>query len=348
MISQLARNKAFEHPVLQTPGWWRRPVRLLPSVAGDGCREALDFRSSHRAAIQKRNVPPILITGGDGRLADGFVAAAELRGLAYRVLNRAELDIADSEAVQAAFDDVRPWAVINCAGSANVDAAEEDENACLSADVQGAENLARVCAQAQARLVTFSSDFVFDGAKSGPYEESDEPEPLNVYGESKALAEMKVRAAFPEALVIRPGKVFAPMGASDFLREQLERLARGERVRVADNIRFSPAYLPDLVNAALDLLIDEESGIWHLANVGAVTPQEFLFAAAELSRLDKSLIEGVPAWSLNRRALRPPNRSLRSARGQLLPTYGDALHRYLRESPPLPESDRTLAESRRV
>ena len=354
MIGQLAERGVFEHPVLETPGWWHRPLRLLANaacreetleVACDECASGSGFVSpppdwSDALAATAR---PILITGGGGRLAQGFAAAAQRRGLAYRALTRSELDIADAAAVARILHDVSPWAVINCAGFSGVEAAEQDEPACLRVNLQGAETLALACARTNTQLVTFSSDFVFDGAKAEGYFESDRAAPLNFYGESKLLAEISVRASVAQALVIRPGKVFAPSDASDFLHRHLEALGRGECIRVANNLRFSPTYLPDLVHTTLDLLIDNESGLWHLANDGAVTPEEFLFAAATKAQLDTRLIEGVPAWFLNRLALRPPNRSLRSERGQLMPDFLDALHRYLHECPPLPELDRALA-----
>ena len=95
--------------------------------------------------------------------------------------------------------------------------------------------------------------------------------------------------------------------------------------------RMSGTYLPDLVHATLDLLIDGEAGVWHLANGGALTPEQLLIAAAEIIDLDGELIDGTPGWKLNRPALRPRNRVLQSERGQLLPPLEDALSRYCRE-----------------
>lgn len=347
MICELAQGNAFNHPALNAPGWWRRPMRLDWSMArheqGSQVNQITSIAGHLRKPIAFAEGRPILITGGGGRLARAFARALELRGLLCRALTRNELDIARESEVGEAFQALSPWAVVNCAGFSRVDEAEGNEQACLRSNVQGAENLARACARNRAQLLTFSSDFVFDGAKTELYLESDACEGLNIYGKSKIVAEAKVLAALPGSLVIRLGKVFAPNEESDLFRDRLEALARGERVQAANDVKFSAAYLPDLVSAALDLLIDGESDIWHLTNAGAVTAEEFLFAAANLANLDTTLIEGVPVWSLSRLAPRPRNRALGSARGQLLPPLQDALWRYIHHSPLLSAAERQAA-----
>ena len=342
MVRELAHGRTFEHPTLASPGWWRRSVRIIgdnPEMLGaaDGqCLPTLPLAAPLPAAIaaeDRGSARPILITGAAGRLAQGFIRAAELRGLRYRLFTRAELDIADEEAVVAALQSCRPWAVINCAGYSRIDDAESDEQTCLHANAHGAATLARVCARTDTQLVIFSSDHIFGGEKTHPYVESDTPAPVSVYGESKMLGEREVLAAFSGALVVRPGEVFAPLEDYDILRRSLRAIARGERVRVANDIRISGTYLPDLVHATLDLLIDGERGVWHLANTGGVTPEQFLLAAADIANLDAGQIEGAPTWRLARPAPRPVYRVLESERGQLLPPLTDAIHRYCRETP---------------
>lgn len=343
MLRGLAQESRFDHPVLDTPGWWRRSVRLSASIAPtEHCpvQDRIGPITNQRTQQRERS---ILVTGGGGRLARAFVRAAELRGLSCRSLARPQLDIADESQIKEVFESIAPWAVINCAGFSNVDAAENDQDGCTLSNVRGAESLARACARTGTQLLTFSSDLVFDGEKMEPYRESDDPMALNVYGRSKLEAERTVLGLFPQALVIRPGKVFSPNEQCDPFRERLEALGRGESVPAANDVAFSATYLPDLVNVALDLLIDAESGLWHLANSGAVTPAEFLLAAARIAGLDPSLIEPVPVWSLNRPATRPRSRVLQSERGQLLPPWQDALWRYLHDSPPILDQSERIA-----
>ena len=338
MIKDFAERQSHQHAALTSPGWWRRPIRFLDSVethdGRDGCLEPdVTVARIGGDGVAAAAVAPILITGGAGRLARDFAAAAAFRALPVRVVTRGELDITDAAAVAQALHDIAPWAVINCAGFSCVDAAEEQEQACFATNVHGAETLARACAAEGIRLLTFSSDFVFDGASSDPYVESDRAGALNVYGESKMLAERSVLARCPQALVVRPGLLLAPGEDGDFLRTSLLALARGARISVATDTHLSISYLPDLVSASLDLLIDAECGVWHLANSGATTPEQLLTAAAQVLHLDATLIDAVPGWSFQRRALHPRNRALGSERGQLLPPWSDAVERFIAASP---------------
>jgi dTDP-4-dehydrorhamnose reductase len=181
-------------------------------------------------------------------------------------------------------------------------------------------------------LVTFSSDLVFDGAKDEPYTEADAPAPLNVYGRSKAEAEARVAAINPGALIVRTSAFFGPWDDFNFVTRLLRGLKAGEECTALDNVVVSPTYVPDLVDASLDLLIDGECGLWHLANGGAVTWLEFARRAAAVAGLDGSGIAARGVEELELPARRPQYSVLRSERGTMLPTLEHALARYLEES----------------
>lgn len=271
---------------------------------------------------------PILITGGRGMLGRAFARLCGERYLAFEATARGELDIADAAAVSAALGRLRPWLVINAAGYAAVDAAEDDAERCRRDNIAGAETLARACARARVDLVTFSSDLVFDGAKRAPYEEADAPAPLGVYGRSKHDAERRVRDAHPDALVVRTGACFGPWDPHDFVQRSLRALAAGREVRAAGDLTVSPTYVPDLVHACLDLAIDRARGVWHLANTGATTWAGLARAAAILAGYAGDCVADVPASSLRWRARRPVFSALGSARGALLPPWEHALRRH--------------------
>jgi dTDP-4-dehydrorhamnose reductase len=213
---------------------------------------------------------------------------------------------------------VQPWAVINAAGYARVDDAERDSDACFDLNTTGAGYVAEACQAAGVPLVSYSSDLVFDGNKDQPYTEGDEPHPLNVYGASKAEGERKVLEAMPEALVVRTSAFFGPWDAHNFLARTLDALQRGEPWRAAADVVVSPTYVPDLVDATLDLLIDQERGIWHLTNDGAVSWFEFARSAARACGAPVELIEPAAAADLPWPATRPPYSVLGSARGRIM------------------------------
>ncbi|MEJ7601596.1 MAG: SDR family oxidoreductase [Kofleriaceae bacterium] len=271
---------------------------------------------------------PILITGATGTLGRAFERICAERLLAARVTCRSELDIADERSIATALDAHEPWLVINTAGYVRVDEAEQDPERCHRENVLGAELLARACASRGVRLVAFSSDLVFDGDKADPYDEHDRPAPLGVYGCTKLEAEWRTLEAYPGALVIRTSAFFGPWDEHNFVAGCLRDLAAGHEVRAAADAVVSPTYVPDLVHATLDLAIDGERGLWHLANAGATTWADLARTAASLAghRIDRVI--PVPGSELGWRAPRPRFSVLGSARGALLPPLDDALRRF--------------------
>jgi dTDP-4-dehydrorhamnose reductase len=269
-----------------------------------------------------------LITGGQGTLARTFARLCAERYLACEVTARAELDITDPDAVAATLARLEPWLVVNAAGYVRVEEAEQDAARCHRENALGAEIVARACARDRVGLVTFSTDLVFDGSKRAPYDEADTPAPLGVYGQSKREAEARVLAAYPDALVVRTSAFFGPWDDHNFVTLALGQLATGHQIYAADDTIVSPTYVPDLVHACLDLAIDGERGLWHLANAGTTSWAGLARAAATIASQPIEHIVSVPAAALAGRARRPLFSALRSNRGQLLPPWRDALRRY--------------------
>jgi dTDP-4-dehydrorhamnose reductase len=332
MLKDLAAGREHQHPVLSMPGWWRRLTRLsYPPVRRGGQRRVRKTREPEISMSAGMSVP-ILITGARGTLGRAFARLCDERGLAYRLLTREHLDIADSSSVEAALNEFEPWAVINAAGFVRVDDAERERELCFRENTRGPQTLAAHCARRSIKLLTFSSDLVFDGRKASAYLESDQVSPLNVYGRSKAEAEARVLQLSPSALVIRTSAFFGPWDEYNFVTAALRALSAGQVFVAANDSVVSPTYVPDLVHACLDLLIDDERGLWHLANEGAVTWAELARRAARLAGLDSSCVEEQASVELNLAAQRPAYSVLASERGaSLLPTLEDALSRYLRE-----------------
>jgi dTDP-4-dehydrorhamnose reductase len=316
VIAELASGREPQHPVLDMHGWWHRPDRLV---------------HGGRAGLAAASPPgrPLLIIGATGTLGRAFHRICSTRGLASRLTGRLDVDIADASRVDAILRAVRPWAVINAAGYVRVDDAEDDHEACYRSNVTGPVNLAAACHRHGIALVTFSSDLVFNGDTTVPYTEEDAPCPLNVYGATKAEAETRVLDLLADALVIRTSAFFGPWDEYNFITGVLRALGRNEAVRAASDTTVSPTYVPDLVNATLDLLIDGERGIWHLANDGATTWYELARRAATLAGLPLRGICPVPTSQLWGPAARPAYSAIRSSRGALMRGLDAALAAYL-------------------
>jgi dTDP-4-dehydrorhamnose reductase len=327
-----AGRKLQDDPLLRMPGWWHRPDRLVhPAVEG---------RSYARAPIgpgmdmEDRDCQPLVILGATGTLGDAFARLCDVRGIPYHLLNRSELNLTNPHVVDAVLRRLKPWAVVNAAGYVQVDEAERDEEQCLLTNATGPAMLAGACARHGVQLVTFSSDLVFDGSHAllnKPYVESDPVAPLSVYGRSKAQMEARVREVLPSALIIRTSALFGPWDRTNFITRALRMLEAGRSVVAADDERVSPTYVVDLVHTVLDLLVDREVGVWHLANQGSITWSALAERAAELVGVESGSIVARPTYSLGRAARRPRYSVLGSERGGLMPTLEDALQRYAHE-----------------
>lgn len=332
MLRCLADGKEYTHPVLEGPGWWQRSSRLLyPPVNCAAAKDAASVTSEALERALSRSTPPLLITGATGTLGRAFAHICGQRGIPYRLLTRSEMDITDPYSVTHVLAALKPWAVINTAGYVRVDDAEREPLLCRRINAEGATILAEACWEFDTSFVTFSSDLVFDGKQATPYVESCEVSPLNVYGHSKAIAERWVLKSHPCSLVIRTSAFFGPWDDYNFLTIALRTLASGNSFMAAEDAIVSPTYVPDLVNATLDLLIDGECGIWHLANPGAIAWVDLAKLAARRAGVDTTRIQARRTHALGLAAPRPAYSVLSSERGIMLPSLETAIDRYLNE-----------------
>jgi dTDP-4-dehydrorhamnose reductase len=317
----MASGTSESLPIAEEPGWWSRPDRLLYGT---------HHQPTPRMTSRHSKRPAIVITGGGGNLGQAVGRICEQRGLAFRALTRADLDICGADQINEVLRTVRPWALVNAAGYVRVDEAERDFARCHRENLEGAANLASACAAHKVRFATFSSDLVFDGGSASPYVESSTVAPLNAYGKSKALAEQAVLLNNPASLVIRTSSFFGPWHNHDFLPSALHSLGCRQRFDAMNDVVASHTYVPDLVDVCLDLLIDAESGIWHLTNQGALSWLDLVKRAAKLAGVDTATLFGKPCGEFRFAARRPAFSVLGTEKGLALPPLDDALERYLR------------------
>jgi dTDP-4-dehydrorhamnose reductase len=326
LVKSLAAGQPHDHPALDSPGWWKRPNRFLFAATHTDEAEPLpSLPAAYRTPARERK---LLITGAGGRLASALAHACHIRGLAHVALSHQALDLTDPSAVDAALRRHRPWAVINAAGSNYHAAVDRAVTAAGRVDALAPAHLAAACAAHHARLLFFSSDQLFSPADT-PYTETSRPNPTTPYGRMQLAAEAAAFDALPEALLIRTGPLFGFWQQGDFLTAILRALADRRQIHVPADIRFSPAFVWDVVNAALDLLIDNEHGPWHLAGPEPLPCAAFARAAAEHLGLDPSHIRPLPTAALAQRAHRLRFSPLASVRHTLLPPLENALLRAL-------------------
>ena len=208
----------------------------------------------------------LLITGGLGLLgkeiARGFGGSAGVRAT-----DREEWDVTDPVACRREVDGFRPDVVIHCAAWTAVDQAESEPERTRILNVEGTRNVARACRERGALMVTFGTDYIFDGASSRPYREEDPANPLSVYGKTKWAAEEALREEGGDHLLVRTQWMFGPAG-KNFIRTILEKAMRGETLRVASDQVGCPTFSRDLAVAVRNLLGARARGTVHFSSEG--------------------------------------------------------------------------------
>jgi dTDP-4-dehydrorhamnose reductase len=264
------------------------------------------------------------VTGAAGMLGADVLRAGERAGHELIGLGRAELDITDADAVDAALAGVRPDAVLNCAAWTDVDGAESHREQAHAVNADGAGNLALAAAAAGVALVHVSSDYVFDGqapraADGSPraYVEADATGPRSVYGTSKLVGEQLVLGASPRHTVVRSSWLFGVSGAN-FAATMLRLADEREAVQVVTDQIGCPTWTGHLAPALLGLIEREVAGLVHLAGAGHVSWNGYaaeIFRQAELG----CRVEPVTTVDMPRPAPRPAWSALESQRDDVLP-----------------------------
>jgi dTDP-4-dehydrorhamnose reductase len=279
---------------------------------------------------------PYLITGGGGMLGQALAASLRMRGRRYVTVARAALDVSNPADVAAAFARHQPGVVLNCAAHTKVDLCEEQEDLANTINGAGAENLAVASRDYGAKLVHYSTDFVFDGSGTRPYRPDDPVNPLSAYGRSKLLGEQAIARVNPPGwLVIRTAWLYGP-GGPCFPQTMINAARAGKPLKVVDDQIGSPTFTHDLADATLELVDRDASGVWHLTNAGSVSWHGFTAAILEEFNLATELGRTTSAeWKALRptSATRPPYSVLdvtpyERLTGKPMRPWREALHDY--------------------
>jgi dTDP-4-dehydrorhamnose reductase len=278
----------------------------------------------------------LLVAGARGMLGADITRAGERAGHELILLTRAQLDISDAEAVEAAVRDSRSEAVVNCAAWTDVDGAESNPEGARAVNAIGAGNLARAAATAGIQLVHVSTDYVFNGdapldaaGERRPYVEADPTGPRSVYGQTKLEGERLILEASRLHTVARSSWLFGVDGGN-FVDTMLKLAAERDAVRVVDDQVGCPTWTGHLAHGLLGLIEREVRGLVHLAGAGHISWNGFakeIFRQAELG----CRVEPSTTAEMARPAPRPPWSAIESERPDVIPMpdWRDGLAGYL-------------------
>jgi dTDP-4-dehydrorhamnose reductase len=271
----------------------------------------------------------LLVTGAGGMLGRDVLLAAAQRGHEVSALTHADLDIADNHAVRAAIDSARPEVVVNCAAYTNVDGAEDQEEAALEANGDGAGNLARAAHATGARMVHVSTDYVFDGTAERPYVESDPVAPRTAYGRTKLAGEREVVGASDGHAVVRTAWIFG-VGGKNFVDTMLGLAAGRDEVKVVTDQVGSPTWSGHLAPALLDVAERGTGGVLHVAGGGSCSWNELATEAFRVAGLSCKVLPATTA-DMPRPAPRPPYSVLGTERHDAprLPSWQEGVAGYM-------------------
>lgn len=289
----------------------------------------------------------IILIGANGQLGTDLctalkghnvIAAIQPGTPAGNLTQIVELDVSNAAQVRACITQYAPQLIINTAAFHRVDDIEKDASTALQINALAAQQLALLCREADIALMYFSTDYVFDGAISTPYTETDLPNPISAYGTTKLAGELLIRSAWHKHYILRPCGLYGTAGAmgkgGNFVNTMLRLAHEGKPVRVIHDQVCTPTFTQDLAAQIAVLIETNQYGTYHTTNDGGCSWYEF---ALEIFRLAGLTPEVTPITSdeFNAPARRPAysvleNRALRQLGIDHMRDWHEALAEYIR------------------
>ncbi|HEY9185078.1 MAG TPA: dTDP-4-dehydrorhamnose reductase [Salegentibacter sp.] len=232
----------------------------------------------------------VLITGASGQLGRCFQKiASEYPEIKFKFLDSAELDITNQDQLRQIFSEENPQYCVNCAAYTNVEKAEDDKEAAFKINAEAVKNLAEICNDSETVLIHISTDYVFDGKATKPYEETDEVNPINVYGASKLKGEEYIRQMLDKYFIFRTSWLYSEFG-HNFFNTILKKAEEGASLTITTSQTGTPTNANDLADFVLQLISEENThfGLYHYSNTGEATWYDFAEAILKFSgKLDQ-------------------------------------------------------------
>ncbi len=282
----------------------------------------------------------VAIIGANGQLGSDIAAMYKEREAEVIPLNHEDIEIGDSDSVRSILQEVAPEIVVNTAAMHNVDLCEEDPQQAFLVNGLGAKNLATVSNEIDYILVHISTDYVFDGKKSEPYVETDQPRPLNVYGNTKLSGEHFIEAIAEKYHIIRVSALYGAQpcrakGGLNFVSLMLKLGGERDEVRVVDSEMISPTYTLDAARQIEAIARSGQYGLFHATSMGCCSWYEFAREVFSITNVDVKL-SVASSDEFPAKTQRPiysvlDNHACRAAGLDLMPHWRDSLLTYLKD-----------------
>ena len=277
----------------------------------------------------------VLVTGVKGQLGYDVVRELEKRGHTAVGVDIDEMDITDAAAVERVLTETQPEAVIHCSAFTAVDRAEDETELCRRVNVEGTENIAKICKKLDCRMLYLSTDYIFSGDGERPWEPDDEASPLNAYGQSKYDGELALKKYVEKYFIVRISWVFGING-NNFIKTMLRLGRENGAVKVVDDQIGSPTYTYDLSRLLVDMIESDRYGAYHATNEGICSWYEFAKEIFRAAGMNDVSVTPVKSGEFPVKAKRPKNSRMSKeklvANGfALLPAWQDAVVRYMKE-----------------
>lgn len=276
----------------------------------------------------------VLVTGANGQLGYDLLRALEKGGHEAIGVGRREMDITDFETVKKVLEQTQPEAVIHCAAYTKVDQAEDDVSACEAVNAGGTEHIAELCRKLGIKMMYISTDYVFNGKGTTPWQPDDPCDPQNVYGLTKYQGELAVKRLLEAFFIVRISWVFGIKGRN-FIKSMLDLAKKENSITIVADQVGSPTYTVDLAELLVQIVETNRYGTYHVTNEGFCSWYEL---ACEVFKQAGIQMEVTPVDSSQRssRAVRPKNSRMSKEKLEVagfskLPHWKDAVRRYLKE-----------------
>jgi len=254
------------------------------------------------------NKPLVLVTGKNGQLGRELADLAPLYAdqFTFAFFGRDELDISSEQQLTKVFDELKPAFVVNCGAYTAVDKAESEQDKALAINAEGVGIMAKLSKEHHAKFIHISTDYVFNGQGTKPYEADDETDPVNYYGATKLAGEKLALQNNDESIIIRTSWVYSQYG-NNFVKTMIRLMKERPEIRVVCDQVGSPTYAKDLAEAILNIIAGNNAikgGIYHFSNAGVISWFDFAVAIKELKQLN-STVSPIPTTAFPTPAKRP-------------------------------------------